>query len=114
MIPSWKRFSPSLALALTLAGCAGRGAEGPGDVDKERRRPDGVAIDPISAPPPARERAETSDGLVTLRAPLGVDRAVSTVEELFRRIVLEDGEGLERLLAPDALAVTSTGPSVGP
>ncbi|APR78946.1 Hypothetical protein A7982_04293 [Minicystis rosea] len=76
-----------------------------------RRRPDGVAIDPISAPPPARDRADVAEGLVTLRTPLGIDRALSTVQELFRKIVQEDGEGLEPLFTRDALAVTSLAPS---
>ncbi|MFT3770461.1 MAG: hypothetical protein QM820_33960 [Minicystis sp.] len=99
-----------IALALALAGCAGATtlpAEG------ARRRPDGVAIDPISAPPPAKDRAEATDGLVTLRTPLGIDRAQATVEELFRKIVVEDGEGLDPLFTRDALAITTLAPGGG-
>lgn len=109
MNPSSRASDPSFAAAiaavlLLLAGCAGGTVvpEGP-----ERRRPDGVAIDPVSAPPPARDRAEASDGLCTLRAPLGLDRAIAAVEEMFRRIVVEDSEGLELLFTPDALAITN-------
>ncbi len=72
-----------------------------------------MAIDPISAPPPARDRASVADGLVTLRTPLGADRALATVEELFRKIILEDGEGLEPLFTRDAVAVTGQ-PPAGP
>jgi hypothetical protein len=78
-----------------------------------RRRPDGVAIDPMSAPPAPRDRADATEGLVTLRTPLGIDRALSTVQELFRKIVVEDGEGIEALFTPDALAITTLAPGGG-
>lgn len=97
---------------LQASACAG--AVPPAeDEGAPRRRPDGVAIDPISAPPPPRDRAETADALVTLRAPLGVDRALFTVQELFRKIVVEDSEGLEALFTRDALAVTTLAPGAG-
>jgi hypothetical protein len=103
-----------LFIACALAGCAGcsggRGLAG----DTDRRRPDAVAIDPVSSPPPARDYASSTDGLVTLRTPLGVDRAISAVDELFRKIVIEDGEGLERLFTSDALAISTAGSGVGP
>jgi hypothetical protein len=98
-----------------LAGvsCGGAGLLA-GDGDKPQRRPDGVAIDPISAPPAARERASAADGLVTLRTPLGADRALATVEELFRKVVVEDGEGLETVFTRDAVAITGAPPGGGP
>lgn len=105
MIRSSRRCDPRLILALALAGCAG--APPPEDASSPRRRPDGVAIDPVSAPPPPRDHADTADGLVTLRTPLGIERALVTVEALFRKIVVEDGEGLDPLFTRDALAVTS-------
>ena len=102
MIPSSRTSSsppsPSPLAWLPLVRAARRRRPGPLDGEKVRRRPDGVAIDPISAPPPARDRASVADGLVTLRTPLGADRALATVEELFRKVVLEDGEGLEAAL----------------
>jgi hypothetical protein len=102
-------------LANLLSGCAGAGPFATASpVEAGRRRPDGVAIDPTSSPPPARDQAEATDGLVTLRAPLGMDRAILAVSELFRKIVLEDGEGLEPLFTRDALAVTTTSPNAGP
>ena len=102
-----------LTLGACLAGCAGAPGLGPDDGANARRRPDGVAIDPISAPPPARDRAEAAEGLVTLRTPLGVDRAIATVADFFHKIVLEDGEGLEALFTRDALAVTTLAPGGG-
>ena len=80
------------------------------DFEKARSRPDGVAVDPQSLPPAARDTADVASGYLTLRAPLGVDRAVAAVEELFRRIVLADADGLERLFAADAVAVTGYRP----
>lgn len=109
-------FAEAFALsACLLSGCAGANAFPTAtEVEAGRRRPDGVAIDPMSSPPPARDEAEATDGLVTLRAPLGMDRAILAVSELFRKIVLEDSEGLEALFTRDALAVTSTSPNAGP
>lgn len=108
MIPSPK-VSSAIA-ALLLSGCAATTAP---PEDAARRRPDGVAIDPMSAPPPARDHADASEGLVTLRTPLGIDRALDTVQELFRKIVVEDGEGLEPLFTRDARAITSLAPGGG-
>ena len=107
-------FAALLTAGLACLSCGGAEGLGPMDGDKIRRRPDGVAIDPISAPPPARDRASVADGLVTLRTPLGADRALATVEELFRKVILEDGEGLEPLFTRDAVAVTGAPPSGGP
>ncbi len=110
MIPP-SRISSLFALALVaFGGCASTGGLGPVDGERERRHPDGVAIDPASAPPPARDHAAAADGLVTLRTPLGADRAVAVVEELFRKVVVEDGEGLEALFTRDAVAIS---PAVG-
>jgi hypothetical protein len=71
-----------------------------------RRAPDGVAIDPVSAPPVARDRADASQGLVTLRAPLGIEVATEAVMELFRRVVREDREAIPALFTSDALVTT--------
>jgi hypothetical protein len=113
MPPSSRTSSLSLLAAFLVSACGGAGSLGPADGEKIRRRPDGVAIDPISAPPPARDRATVGEGLVTLRTPLGVDRALATVDELFRKIVLEDAEGLEALFAPQAVSVTNAPPGGG-
>lgn len=105
-----------LALLLPLAGCGGSSPSSfptSSELPEERRQPDGVAIDPASAPPPATDRAAAGDGLVTLRTPLGVDLAVGTVAEFFKRVVLEDGDGLGALLARDALAIVPSGGGQG-
>jgi hypothetical protein len=113
--PSEAPWPAALAAALLLA-FAGCGGASPAafptapELPDDRRRPDGVAIDPGSEPPPAVDRAAAGDALVTLRAPLGVELAISTVAEFFKRIVIEDSDGLGQLLARDALAIL---PSAG-
>lgn len=78
------------------------------------RRPDGVAIDPSGALPRTEDRAGTSDGLVTLRTPLGADRAIATVSGFFRGVVREDGDALASVLTRDAVALAPTGsPNAG-
>ena len=116
-IPCSRLLLAVLALALAPgSGCASSLADPEGAADashRPRRRPSGVAIDPISAPPAPRDRAEAAEGLVTLRTPLGVDRAVAAVDELFRKIVVEDGEGLESLFTRDALQISTAAPAAG-
>ncbi len=70
---------------------------------EERRRPDGVAVDPSSAPPAPQDSASTTTGLVTLRTPVGIDQAFSTIQKFFQAVVTEDGDQLGNLLTRDAL-----------
>jgi hypothetical protein len=106
-------FVAALALVTSgalVAGCAaGPGFATAGSLETARRQPDGVAVDPTGEPPRARERAEASERLVTLRTPLGADRAVDTVSELFRKIVIEDSDGLEALFTREATAGNGSG-----
>lgn len=106
-------FAAAFALLTSsalVAGCAaGPGFATAGSLETARRRPDGVAVDPTGEPPRARERAEASERLVTLRTPLGADRAVDTVSELFRKIVIEDSDGLEALFTREATAGNGNG-----
>jgi hypothetical protein len=105
-----------LLLPAAFAGCGGLGTSSfptASELPEDRRQPDGVAIDPASAPPPPTDRAAAGDGLVTLRTPLGVDLAVGTVAEFFKRVVLEDGDGLGALLARDALVLVPSGGGQG-
>ncbi len=111
------RSSLALLSLLALGGCTEpsaavfpTGNEAPPGA---RRRPDGVAIDPVSAPPPVADRANASDGLVALRAPLGTDVAVTTVLELFRRIVREDADELAPLFTKDAQVMAPGGGPTG-
>lgn len=96
-----------------LGGCGAQPDQGfvtASDLPTERRRPDGVAVDPSSSPPKAIDVGNTTDGLVTLRAPVGIEQALSTVRQFFHAIVEEDREALSAVLTRDAL---NTNPSMG-
>ncbi|WP_437671014.1 hypothetical protein [Sorangium sp. So ce131] len=110
-------------LGASLLGCGlGGSASFPSasELPDERRRPDGVAIDPASTPPQAANEADAGDSVVTLRTPLGIGLALDVVAEFFKRVVTEDSEALGELLTGDALAIhTGSGgqgqpPSAGP
>ncbi|AUX45726.1 hypothetical protein SOCE26_072220 [Sorangium cellulosum] len=95
-------------LGASLLGCGlGGSASFPSaaELPDERRRPDGVAIDPASTPPQAANQADAGDSVVTLRTPLGIGLALDVVAEFFKRVVTEDGEALGDLLTGDALAI---------
>jgi hypothetical protein len=86
------------------------------ELPDQRRRPDGVAVDPSSAPPAAKDVATTSEGLVTLRTPVGVDQAFKTIQTFFQAIVAEDADLLGSVLTRDALNTNpalASGGSVG-
>lgn len=108
------RVSSTLLAALTgLLACAPSAQIVAVDGDRPRRHPDGVTVDPVSARPAPRDRASSADGLVMLRTPLGVDRAVDAVKELFHATVLADGEALDALFTREPVA-THGAPSGGP
>ena len=102
----------SLFGALLLFAAAGCGPVGPAvfptgeDGPRAPRRPDGVVIDPESAPPAARDRAAADDGMVTLRSPLGPEVAVQTVSELFHRIVARNMDNLSELFTLNAQPIS--------
>ncbi|MDI1429676.1 hypothetical protein [Polyangium sorediatum] len=102
-------------LFVGLLGCGGAGAPlfaTTSELPEGSRRPDGVAVDPASAPPRARDVANAEAGLVTLRTPLGTEAVLTTVSGFFRAIVNEDMEALEGLFTRDALSISTTyGPS---
>lgn len=104
------RPSSSLLLVFSLAA-AGCGAASPsvfptGEDGPRLRRPDGVVIDPESAPPEPRDHASTDDGMLTLRAPLGPEVAVETVRELFRRVVAHSVDDLSELFTQGAQPIS--------
>ncbi|MDI3285197.1 hypothetical protein [Polyangium sp. 15x6] len=105
-------------LLVGLLGCGGAGAPQfatTSELPEGSRRPDGVAVDPASAPPRARDVANAGAGLVTLRTPLGTEAVLTTVNGFFRGIVSEDMEALEALFTRDALSISTTyGPSNAP
>ncbi|MEZ4297811.1 MAG: hypothetical protein R3B70_22840 [Polyangiaceae bacterium] len=106
--PSRPLFRPVAALAPLAAALAmGCAAASPsvfptGEDGPRVRRPDGVVIDPESAPPAPKDRAGTDDGMMTLRSPLGPEVAVETVRELFRRVVARDVDDLSELFTHNA------------
>ena len=69
----------------------------------EPRKPDGIAVDLTSEPPATRDGAQSEDELVTLRAPLSIDAAHETVREFFSAVVDASLDGLNELLAEDAI-----------
>lgn len=113
---------PSLLIAVligsSLLGCGFGGTAAfpaASELPNERRRPDGVAIDPASVPPQPANQADARDSVVTLRTPLGVGLALDVVAEFFKRIIAEDSEALGELLTRDALAIhTGSGGSGQP
>lgn len=86
-----------------LAACAA--GTPPADDGSDRRRPDGVAVDPLAYPPEAVERAEAQDGVVTLRTPLGVDAARDAATTFLNALVREDADTVRQRLTPDALSI---------
>jgi len=117
MIPSSNPFKASLCcLALFVAGALVLGCGSSrasfataSELPEGPRKPDGVAVDPASAPPKPRDVATTEGGLVTLRTPLGVEQAIETVSRFFQSIVAEDTDALEVLFTRDALAINASG-----
>jgi hypothetical protein len=71
----------------------------------ERRRPDGVAVDPVEYPPDAADSAESSAGVVALRTPLGADAARDTTKSFLSAITREDLEGARATMSTDATTI---------
>lgn len=94
---------PVLATALSIGviGCAA--TEHAGSFPDDKRRPDGIAVDPLETPPEAVDSAAASSGVVALRAPLGIDAAHATVRSFFEAVGREDGEALMKVLSIDAV-----------
>ena len=104
------------ALLLLPAACGGSSAplfKTAAEIPEAPRKPDGVAIDPSSAAPPPRDRASSGDGMVTLRAPLGVELAMALIADFFGKIVIEDDDALAALFTKDAIAVTGSSSGSG-
>lgn len=67
------------------------------------RRPDGVAVDLTSEPPPLTDVANVADGVATLRTPLGGEVALVTIRGFFAAMVREDLGAMASLTSPAAL-----------
>lgn len=89
-------------LVVGLLGCGG-GFETRTELPaKAERRPDGVALEPVSALPPAREHAPAA-GVVALRQPVSDKDVEDVVRAYLRAFEREDEPALLQLLGPDAV-----------
>jgi hypothetical protein len=105
----------SMGLSL-LVSCAAQSAPSfptAPSLPTAERRPDAIAVDFLTESPRARDRGEVSDAVVTLRTPLGIDAAYTTVRRFFRAVVQEDTAALGLLLIPQAVTqdLGTLGPS---
>ena len=95
-------------LALTVAGCGGGGWKTATEMPKAPRRPDGVALEPPPAMPPASDRAEAR-GVVALREPLADKDVEDVVLAYIRAFEREDDQALVQLVASDATSLGRQG-----
>lgn len=72
------------------------------------RRPDGVALEPPPAVPPAVDRAEAT-GVVALREPLADKDVEEIVRAYLRAFEREDDQALAQLLTQDAVSLGRPG-----
>lgn len=95
-------------VALPLA-CGGAGSlDTATELPRTPRRPDGVAIDPPPALPPAADRAPAT-GVVALREPPADKDVEEVVRAYLRAFEREDIVALRRLLAQDAAPIGRAG-----
>lgn len=99
------RWSAALAVAV-CAACSAPSPRDAGDAPP-RRRPDGVSIDPPAALPPPVDQARASDGVVTLRTPLGSDAALELLHAYVLAILGEDLPAMRALHTEDAAFVSA-------
>ncbi|HEX7667512.1 MAG TPA: hypothetical protein VF407_23430 [Polyangiaceae bacterium] len=110
MILASKR-SDLVAATLALASLLACGAESlptTTELPKEPRHPDGVVLEPLPAIPDAGDRAP-SNGVVTLREPLGDTAVHDVVEAYFVAFIRADRTSMEHLLTEDAVDLASPG-----
>ncbi len=89
-----------VALVLGLSACAAPPSAT--FVDDGRRRPDGVAVDPLEVPPAPSHEASASEGVVALRSQLGTEHVRSATRAFFEAVAREDGEALMRVLTMES------------
>lgn len=71
------------------------------------RHPDGVSLDKAPSWPAADGEASSTDGVATLRTPLGTDAALKVLHAYVRAIVTEDASAMRALHTSDATFVSS-------
>lgn len=93
-------------LALILAACGGEVParfETAASLPDGPRRAGGVAVDRVSEPPASRDEAPSDEGVVTLRAPLGLDVAHAVVRRFFEAVIDEDAAALAQIVRGGAM-----------
>jgi hypothetical protein len=108
-----RAWSSLATLALTAATACGPSArshlETAAALPNAQRKPDGVALDLMSEPPPVQNRANAREQLVTLRTPLGEAAAHATVRRFFEAVVSENLGELSAIGAPTTLVSDTRG-----
>lgn len=99
------RTSSACSAALLLVACCGCASSPKVVMDETRRRPDGIAVDPLEYPPEAQEAAPASAGVVALRTPLAPESARQTLQDFLMALGREDLETLRKLISPDATSI---------
>lgn len=99
------RFAAPVAV-LVCAACAGCGERVVLEPDAPRR-PDGVSLDKAPSWPQPDSDASATDGVATLRTPLGTDAALELLHAYVRAIVTEDATAMRALHTSDATFVSS-------
>ncbi len=93
---------------LGACACGGRALETATELPQSPRHPDGVALEPPPALPPATDRANAA-GVVALREPLADKDVEDVVRAYVRGFEREDIEALRALLSPDAAPLGRVG-----
>ncbi len=111
------RWALAVLVLPMLAACGGAGAPRfptATSLPDDERQPDGIAVDLSSEPPPLRDRAQSSDVLVTLRTPLGIDVAKAVVRRFFDSVTREDMAAMQSLVRFSAVVQDTRSRSRGP
>ncbi|MEB2311585.1 MAG: hypothetical protein OZ921_02525 [Sorangiineae bacterium] len=101
-----------MVAGLTTAACGARAPlvlrSGPQTSSHAERRAPGVVPEPTSTLPPPRPEASPERGLVVLRAPANVGRAIDAVRAFFRAVESGDSGKLDALIHPLAWVTTGS------
>ncbi len=100
-------FAEGTLFLLLTGACAGAGGADFRTASKlpsGERKPDGVAVDLVSEPPPSGPSGETGDGVVTLRAPLGTTAAMATLASFFDAVLHRDINAMSIVMTSNAIA----------
>jgi len=91
----------ALFLCLGVASCGG-GPGRLGPMKKGERYPDGVSVDPPFAQPQLARKGTADAGLLMLRTPLGTERALSLVKDVFHKMTIGSTDGFDEIFTTDA------------